>query len=130
MESLYGGVFTKYMIVEIAGRPFAMPDADCTLWTVAPHPFREGRQALYEYDGERVMASKPRKPSTMIDITEETSMYDREMAEGTEYYTFTVEIVVEAESEAHAASAVQGILSDYETADGTLVDWGFIEGAV
>lgn len=122
MESLYGGVFPAYMVVEFAGDPFHAPDASGTLWTVGPHPFRQGRQALYEYFGdERVLASKPRKPSTLIDIT-------RDMADGTQYYTFIVEVVIEAESEESAASALRGILSDYETADGTLVDWGHFEG--
>jgi len=121
MESLYGGVFPEYMIVEFIGDPFHAPGVSGTLWTVGPHPFRKGRQALFEYFGDdRVLAPKPKKPSTLIDIT-------RSMAEGTEYYTFTVEIVIEAESETDAASTLQGILSDYETADGTLIDWGYME---
>ena len=73
MESLYGGVFPKYMIVMIIGTPHAAPGANGTSWTVGPHPFLAGKQALYEYEGERVLASKPGKPSTMIDITEEAN---------------------------------------------------------
>lgn len=69
--SLDGAAFPKYMVVRILGRPKAAPDADGTLWTVGPHPLREERQALYEYDGrERVLAAKLRAANTLVDITE------------------------------------------------------------
>lgn len=50
---------------------------------------------------------------------------ERERTPGMKYFTVTVEIVIKAENECQAASALESILSPYEGGDGTLVYWAF-----
>lgn len=42
-------------------------------------------------------------------------------------YVATVQLFIESDDELLAADAVRHILSDYEMADGTLVNWKYLE---